>query len=121
MTSWRLGNKPSVYGSGHCGVWLPLSPLSAPRGVVRRRLFARRLNYVRCGLLLKPPVLPSLQHLLPQPWSGLRKGPPDRQRKRLSHGEHKGHAIKEGGRRETIVHRCHPLSARSIPSDVCTV
>jgi len=112
MTSWRLGNKPSVYGSGHCGVWLPLSPLSAPRGVVRRRLFARRLSYVRCGLLLKPAVLPGLQHLLPEPESGLRKVPPNRQRERLSHSENEGHAIKEDGRRETLVHWCHPLSAR---------
>ena len=121
MTSWRLGNKPSLYRSGHCGVWLPLSPLSAPREVIRRRLFARRLNYVRCRLLLKPAVLPGLQHLLPQPWPRFRKGAPNRERKRLSHGENEGHAIKEDGRRETLVHRCHPLSTLPTLSALSTV
>lgn len=72
------------------------------------------LNCVRCGLFPKPAVLPCLQHLLPQPWSGLWKGPPDRQCERLSHGEHEGHAIKENGRRETLV---HPVSSSQRPSD----
>ncbi len=62
------------------------------------------LDRTRYSLFPEPPVLPGLQHFLPQPWSGLWKGPPDRQRERLSHGEHEGHAIKEEGRRETLIH-----------------
>ena len=93
-------------------MWLRLSPLSIPQGFVHRLLASTMLDWTRCSLFPEPPIPPSLQHLLPQPWPRFRKGSPDRQRERLSHGEHEGHAIKEDGRRETLVHWCHPLSAR---------
>jgi hypothetical protein len=91
---------------------LILDFLSAPRGLVPSPDTLRLLDRTRYSLFPEPLVLPGLQHLLSQPWSGFRKGPPDRQRERLSDGEHEGHAIKEDGRRETLVHWCHPFSAR---------
>lgn len=70
-------------------------------------------DWIRYSLFPKPAVLPSLQHLLLQPWSGLWKGPTDCQRERLSHSQHEGHAIKENGRREALV---HPVSSSQRPS-----
>jgi len=104
-----------------CG-WLTLDLLHSSQGFVRNPLALTLLDWARCSLFPEPAALPCLQKFLSKkPGSRLRKGAPDCQCECFSHGEHQGHITKKNGGRETLVHRCHPLRAFSIPLVYSTV